>query len=100
MMRDIAEFNPRAVPMTEAKKNMIEMSRSPIDSWIMEHYELLLLGIHKDKLEEQCPKGLKIKIFVGTIKDKCKLETRANGQKYYVLKKELRKHYKPDDEDE
>ncbi|KAA6388444.1 MAG: hypothetical protein EZS28_016030 [Streblomastix strix] len=32
-------FNPTLIPMTEAKKQLINVSRSPIDDVIMEHYE-------------------------------------------------------------
>ncbi|KAA6389049.1 MAG: hypothetical protein EZS28_015425 [Streblomastix strix] len=37
--RDISQFNPTLIPMTEAKKKLINVSRSPVDDVIMEHYE-------------------------------------------------------------
>ncbi|KAA6361848.1 MAG: hypothetical protein EZS28_042625 [Streblomastix strix] len=43
--RDISQFNPTLIPMTEAKKQQINVSRSPIDDVIMEHYERFKQGI-------------------------------------------------------
>ncbi|KAA6329446.1 MAG: hypothetical protein EZS28_053608, partial [Streblomastix strix] len=43
--RDISQFNPTLIPMTEAKKQLINVSRSPVDDVIMEHYEQFKQGI-------------------------------------------------------
>ncbi|KAA6404219.1 MAG: hypothetical protein EZS28_000239 [Streblomastix strix] len=37
--RDISQFNPTLNPMTEAKKQLINVSRTPVDDIIIEHYE-------------------------------------------------------------
>ncbi|KAA6371102.1 MAG: hypothetical protein EZS28_033371 [Streblomastix strix] len=43
--RDISQFNPTLIPMTEAKKQLINVSRSPVDDVIMEHYDQFKQGI-------------------------------------------------------
>ncbi|KAA6383091.1 MAG: hypothetical protein EZS28_021384 [Streblomastix strix] len=42
---DISQFNPTLIPMTEAKKQLINVSRSPIDDVIMEHYKQFKQGV-------------------------------------------------------
>ncbi|KAA6354618.1 MAG: hypothetical protein EZS28_049855, partial [Streblomastix strix] len=43
--RDISQFNPTLIPMTEAKKQLINVSRSPLDDVINEHYDQIKQGI-------------------------------------------------------
>jgi hypothetical protein len=39
LTRDIESFNPRVIPMTEAKKDIINASRSPLDDVIIKHFK-------------------------------------------------------------
>ncbi|KAA6396707.1 MAG: hypothetical protein EZS28_007767 [Streblomastix strix] len=45
LQRDISQFNPTLIPMTEARKQLMNVSRSPVDDVIMEHYEQFKQGI-------------------------------------------------------
>ncbi|KAA6378810.1 MAG: hypothetical protein EZS28_025663, partial [Streblomastix strix] len=37
--RDVSQFKPSLIPMTEAKKQLINVNRSPVDDVIIEHFE-------------------------------------------------------------
>ncbi|KAA6358694.1 MAG: hypothetical protein EZS28_045779, partial [Streblomastix strix] len=43
--RHICSFNPRDIPMTEAKKDIIRASRLPVDYVIIKHFKAFLEGI-------------------------------------------------------
>ena len=45
MKLDLSNFNVRAIPKTEAKQDLIDASRSPIDKWICKHYNELIEGM-------------------------------------------------------
>ena len=94
--RDITSFNPRIIPMTEAKEDLIEASRSPIDVWICEHYDELLNGIQCSDALVSKPSEMKDKNFQLQIKEKCerkKKGPKGNQKWYYILKDECKSLY-------
>ena len=42
---NLLTFNVRDMPMTEAKQDIIDASKSPIDVWINDHYDSLVKGM-------------------------------------------------------
>lgn len=93
---NITEFNIRNIPMTEAKQDLIEASRSPIDVWINEHYNDLIEGIQCSDALMSKPSEMKDKTFQLQIKDKCiRKKKRVEGvrQWYYILKDECKSIY-------
>ena len=94
---DLSAFNVRCIPMTEAKQDLIEASRTPVDQWICDHYTSLLEGMECSTALSCKPKDMKDKTFQLQIKDKCeRKQLRRNGMKkwYYILKEEYRSIYK------
>ena len=49
MKRDISRFNPRKIPMTEAKKQIMELSKSSFELFIEEYNEKLSEGMNKQQ---------------------------------------------------
>ena len=91
--RDISEFNPRKIPMTEAKQDLIDASRSPIDVWICNHYNQLLEGINCSDALLTKPSEMKDKQFQMQIKERC--ERRQIKRKWhYILKEGCKSLYK------
>ncbi|KAA6402064.1 MAG: hypothetical protein EZS28_002412 [Streblomastix strix] len=85
--RDISQFNLTLIPMTEAKKQLINDSRSSIDDVIMEHYEQFKQGI-RIALVNQCkPQNWQLKTIKNTMIHKCTEQTpRINGLRTRVYK--------------
>jgi hypothetical protein len=78
--------------MTEAKQDLIEASRSPIDIWICDHYDEIKKGVQCSDALRSKPDDMKEKNFQLSIKDKCdRKQIRVNGQRvwHYVLKPEM-----------
>ena len=97
MKHDIKEFNPRIIPMTEAKQDLIEASRTPLDNWICEHYDELILGIPCSDALTSKPTEMKDKNFQLQIKDKCnRKRITIHGKRVwcYILKDECKQIYK------
>ena len=97
MKHDIKEFNPRIIPMTEAKQDLIEASRTPLDNWICEHYDELILGIPCSDALTSKPTEMKDKNFQLQIKDKCNRKRIAIHGKLvwcYILKDECKQIFK------
>ena len=93
MKHDIKEFNPRNILMTEAKQDLIEASRTPLDNWICEHYDELILGIPCSDALTSKPTEMKDKNFQLQIKDKCNRKQITIDRKRvwcYVLKEECK----------
>ena len=44
MQRDLSEYNPRKIPVTKAKKNLIAACRSFVDNFIIEYYKEMAEG--------------------------------------------------------
>lgn len=94
--RDISEFNPRDIPMTEAKEDLIEASRSPMDQWINDHYDELVNGLSCEAAMISKPEMLKDKNFQLQIKGVCnKVRIQKNGVRkwYYRIKDECKALY-------
>ena len=97
MKYDISTFNVRNIPMTEAKEDLIEASRTPIDEWICKHYDELCLGIQCSEALISKPTELKDRAFQLQIKDKCdKTRITRDGKRewFYLLKDECKTIYK------
>lgn len=96
MSYDLSTFNVRKIPMTEAKQDLIEASKSPIDVWINDHYDSLIKGMICSDALVCKPADMKDKNFQLSIKDKC--ERRKKGPKgaqkwCYILKDECKGLY-------
>lgn len=123
--RDIKDYDPDDIPMTQAKKDIIEACRSKVEDWIVEHYNELAVGITLDVIislyNNDHPsentfeyRGKTIrgnivdwKKFQLDLKDKCINGGRygqknKNGKVVYVykLKNEYLNTYKPGEMDE
>ena len=92
--RDITEFNPRVIPMTEAKQDLIEASRNPVEQFICDHYNELCKGmLCSDAI--MLRGDIKERTFTLHLKDKCdkKRETKGDRKWYYILKDEYKSIY-------
>lgn len=113
MKRDISKFNVFDIPMTEAKKNLIQASRNQFDDFIVRYYDNFS---NKDeaftagdlKLYYKQFRGDEFKMndyknCVNYIKDKCnyKCVRKDDGTpiKVYILKDEFIDKYIPNDEE-
>ena len=97
MKRDISTFNVRLIPETEAKQDLIEASRPPIDDWICEHYNKLLEGILCTDALLTKPTELREKAFQLQIKERCdRIRIRIDSVRkwHYKLKDEFKSFYK------
>ena len=102
MQRDISKFNPRVIPMTEAKHDLIEASRSPLDVWICDNYNDLIEGIPCDDALMIRPPDMKPRTFQLQIKDKCEhrqLQKDGVRKWHYILKKECMNIYSQTEDD-
>ena len=96
MSYDLSTFNVRKIPMTEAKQDLIEASKSPIDVWINDHYDSLVKGMSCSDALVCKPADMKDKNFQLSIKDKCdRKQKRVDGKRvwYYFLKDECKGLY-------
>jgi hypothetical protein len=71
---------------------LIEASRPVIDTWIMEHYDELVVGINCSEALRTKPNELKAKSFQLQLKDKCERK-QIKREWHYVLKNEVKKLY-------
>ena len=104
--RDISTFQVREIPMTEAKQDLIDASKSPIDQWICDNYNKLCDGIPCADALLSKPAEMRDRAFQLQLKDKCERKRRREDAKlvwYYVLKDECKGIYQQtelnDDED-
>ena len=98
---DIKGFNPRNIPMTEAKQDLIEASRSEFDEWINAHYSSLINGIPCSEALLSKPSGMSIKFFQLQLKDRCDRKQKRVGNDrewQYILKAEFKEFYKASNE--
>ncbi|KAA6375603.1 MAG: hypothetical protein EZS28_028869 [Streblomastix strix] len=85
--RDISQFNPTLIPMTEAKKQLINVSRSPIDDVIMEHYEQFKQGIPIALVNQCKPQNWQLKTYKNAMINKYTEQTpRINGLRTRIYK--------------
>ena len=97
MKYDLSSFNIRNIPMTEAKEDLIEASRNPLDVWICEHYDELCAGMLCVDALMTKPVEMKERAFQLQIKDKCdRRQKQADCVRkwFYVLKEECKSIYK------
>ncbi|KAA6353530.1 MAG: hypothetical protein EZS28_050943, partial [Streblomastix strix] len=57
-MLDISSFNPRDIPMKEAKKDIIRASRSPVDDVIIKHFKVFQVGVTTPVAESWKPQDM------------------------------------------
>ena len=108
MKLDLSNFNVRAIPKTEAKQDLINASRSPIDKWICKHYNELIEGMPCTDALLTKPTDMRDDVFRLLVKERCKYEKRSikGVRKWrYYLKEECKSLYKQtenefDDEDD
>ena len=94
--RDLTKFQIRNIPMTDAKQDLIDASKSPLDIWICEHYNELVEGIVCEDALRTKPEEMKKRTFQLQLKDKCERKRkRINNQLnwYYTLKPECKLIY-------
>ncbi|KAA6360790.1 MAG: hypothetical protein EZS28_043683, partial [Streblomastix strix] len=82
--RDISQFNPTLIPMTEAKKQLINVSRSPVDDVIMEHYEQFKQGIPIALVNQFKPQNWLLKTYKNAMVHKYE-EFRATANDLQLL---------------
>ncbi|KAA6365848.1 MAG: hypothetical protein EZS28_038625, partial [Streblomastix strix] len=69
--RDISQFNPTLVPTTDAKKQLINVSRSPLGDAIIEYYKQFKYGIPV-ALANQCkPQNWQLKTYKNAMIHMC-----------------------------
>ena len=101
--RDISNFKPQRIPMTEAKQDIIDASKSPVDTFICDHYRELIDGMLCDYALSLKPIDVREKTFAIQLKDRCRRERKqieGSRKWYYILKDECKSIYKPTDDDE
>ena len=97
MKYDLSTFNVREIPMTEAKEDLIEASRNPLDVWICEHYDDLCAGMLCSDALNCKPVEMKERAFQLQIKDKCdrkQKQVECVRKWFYILKEECKSIYK------
>ncbi|KAA6373696.1 MAG: hypothetical protein EZS28_030775, partial [Streblomastix strix] len=79
MTRDISQFNPRNIPMTQAKKDIIKASISPVDDVIISHFKSFRDGITCNIVEGWKPQEMKLKNYQLAIKNICERVRQTSG---------------------
>ena len=103
MKRDISNFNPRIIPMTDAKQDLIEASKSPVEQFICDYYNKLCEGWLCSEALLYKPYDIKERSFQLQLKDKCiRKRVKKNNQLYwyYFLKDEYKSIYKQTETDD
>ncbi|KAA6368749.1 MAG: hypothetical protein EZS28_035724 [Streblomastix strix] len=88
---DISQFNPTQIPMIEAKKQLINVSRSPIDDVIMEYYEQFKQGIPIALVNQYKPQNWLLKTYKNVMIHKCdeqRIYIKGISTRVYVLNKD------------
>ncbi|KAA6398679.1 MAG: hypothetical protein EZS28_005793 [Streblomastix strix] len=94
--RDISQFNSAIIPMTEAKKQLMNGSRLPVDNIIMEHYEQFKQGIPVAFANQCKPQNWLLKTYKNALEHKCSTpRPYFNGvqTRVYVLNKDQQTYY-------
>ena len=108
--RDLSNVNLRKIPMTEAKKMIIEANRSSYEIFIKENYERFVEGYNKDEVQQDyryfCPaNGFKLcnsntlRMKLLEYCDERRLGARNDRHNKYVLKKKYYDKFKDEDRD-
>ena len=78
MRRNLSNYNPRKIPMTQAKKNIIEACRSDVDNFIVKYYNEIVEGITASET----------KILYDRFKNECEIAN-ENYQKWTNFRNDL-----------
>ncbi|KAA6381618.1 MAG: hypothetical protein EZS28_022854 [Streblomastix strix] len=100
--RDIKQFKVHNMPMTEAKKNIMKVSRSPIDDFIIKRYDQLVEGVECAIVKGWRPTSYIEKYFITDIGKYCdRKQRRVSGivKGVYILKEDAVKLQKQMSED-
>ncbi|KAA6378906.1 MAG: hypothetical protein EZS28_025567, partial [Streblomastix strix] len=92
MTRDISQFNPRNIPMTQAKKDIIKASISQVDDVIISHFKSFRDGVTCNIVEGWKPQEMKLKNYQLAIKNICvRTQKQTDGvcKFIYKLKEEM-----------
>ncbi|KAA6398560.1 MAG: hypothetical protein EZS28_005908 [Streblomastix strix] len=92
MTRDISQFNPRNISMTQAKKDIIRASRSNVDDIIIDHFKQFKDGVIISQVELWKLQDMILKNYQLTISNICSQVWRStNGQRkrFYKMKEEM-----------
>ncbi|KAA6391051.1 MAG: hypothetical protein EZS28_013417, partial [Streblomastix strix] len=92
LTRDISQFNPRNIPMTQAKKDIIKASVSPVDDVIISHFKSFRDGVACNIAEGWKPQDMKLKNYQLAIKNICeRIQKQTDGvrKRMYQLKEEM-----------
>jgi hypothetical protein len=96
----------RDPPMTVEKQDIIDASRTPVERFIMDHYDQFVEGWETDEVKSARPEECTSeKAFILAITGKCKRERRrvpnsTTRPYFYVLKPEWHEYFKPEGYDE
>ncbi|KAA6390719.1 MAG: hypothetical protein EZS28_013751, partial [Streblomastix strix] len=69
MTRHISQFNPRNIPMTQTKKDIIKASVSPVDDVIISHFKLFRDGVACNIVDGSKQQDTKLKNYQLAIKN-------------------------------
>ncbi|KAA6398304.1 MAG: hypothetical protein EZS28_006169 [Streblomastix strix] len=79
MTRDISQFNPKNIPMTQAKKDIIKASISPVDDQIISHFQSFRDEVISNIVEGWKLQEMKLKNYQLTIKNICERVRKTSG---------------------
>ncbi|KAA6375297.1 MAG: hypothetical protein EZS28_029176 [Streblomastix strix] len=105
MTRDISQFNPRNIQMTQAKKDIIKASISPVDDVIISHFKSFRDGVICNIVKVWKPQEMKLKNYQLAIKNICERVRKTSGGErkwMYQLKEDMISIYESmlDEEDD
>ncbi|KAA6383922.1 MAG: hypothetical protein EZS28_020552 [Streblomastix strix] len=92
MTRDISQFNLRDIPMTQAKKDIIRASISPVDDVIIRHIKSFRDGVNCNTVDQWKPQDMRLKNYQLAIKNICeRVSKTSDGVRKWVyqLKEEM-----------
>ncbi|KAA6379816.1 MAG: hypothetical protein EZS28_024658 [Streblomastix strix] len=95
--RDIKQFKIHKIPMIEAKKNIMKVSRNAIDEFIIKRYDQLVAGVECSIVKGWRPSTYQEKYFITDIGRYCdRKQKRISGKPtgICILKEDAKKLYK------
>ncbi|KAA6404461.1 MAG: hypothetical protein EZS28_000012 [Streblomastix strix] len=78
-LKDISQFNPRNIPMIQAKKDIIKASISPVDDVIINYFKSFRDGITCNIVEGWKSQEMKLKYYQFAIKNICERVRKTSG---------------------
>ncbi|KAA6402074.1 MAG: hypothetical protein EZS28_002393 [Streblomastix strix] len=85
--QDISQFDSTIIPMTEAKKEIIELSLTEIDRFCIQYFNQLKVGWLCDEALRYCPDSIKPQNFRLQIHKNCETIRQHIRNKYLRLYK-------------